>query len=218
MTLQKNDFIEIEFTGKLKDGEVFDSNIKKDLEKAGLKLDAKPFVFPLGQGMFLKGIDNFLVDKEVDKEYELEIQPEDAFGNRDAKLIQRMPMKIFMEHKINPIQGSVLNFDGRLAKILSVSGGRVMVDFNNPLSGKVVVYKLKVLRKIEEINDKINSLNNFLFKKTFKFDVQDKKLLMEVEKPLLDFVKLFSDKFKEIFGLELELKEAKEEKPKEEKK
>ncbi len=218
MTLQKNDFIEIEFTGKLKDGEVFDSNIKKDLEKAGLKLNAKPFVFPLGQGMFLKGIDNFLVDKEVDKEYELEIQPEDAFGNRDAKLIQRMPMKIFMEHKINPIQGSVLNFDGRLAKILSVSGGRVMVDFNNPLSGKVVVYKLKVLRKIEEINDKINSLNNFLFKKTFKFDVQDKKLLMEVEKPLLDFVKLFSDKFKEIFGLELELKEAKEEKPKEEKK
>ena len=33
MALKKKDFIEIEFTGKIKGGEVFDSNIKKDLEK-----------------------------------------------------------------------------------------------------------------------------------------------------------------------------------------
>jgi len=33
MTLKKGDFIEIEFTGKLKDGEIFDSNIKEDLKK-----------------------------------------------------------------------------------------------------------------------------------------------------------------------------------------
>ena len=33
MALQKKDFIEIEFTGKVKDGEVFDSNIKEDLKK-----------------------------------------------------------------------------------------------------------------------------------------------------------------------------------------
>ena len=33
MTLKKGDFIEIEFTGKLKDGEIFDSNIKEDSGK-----------------------------------------------------------------------------------------------------------------------------------------------------------------------------------------
>ena len=45
MTLQKNDFLEIEFTGKIKDGEIFDSNIKKDIEKAELKTPIKPFIF-----------------------------------------------------------------------------------------------------------------------------------------------------------------------------
>ena len=33
MTFKKNDFIEIEFTGKIKDGEVFDSNIPAELKK-----------------------------------------------------------------------------------------------------------------------------------------------------------------------------------------
>ena len=34
MAFQKNDFIEINFTGKIKDGVIFDSNIKEDIEKA----------------------------------------------------------------------------------------------------------------------------------------------------------------------------------------
>ena len=38
--LKKKDFIEIEFTGKTKDGEIFDSNTKEDLEKNMEKLAA----------------------------------------------------------------------------------------------------------------------------------------------------------------------------------
>ena len=63
MVLEKKDFIEIEFTGKtLNDGKVFDSNIKENLEKLHTghnhSIEAKPFIFALGQGMFLKGIDD----------------------------------------------------------------------------------------------------------------------------------------------------------------
>ena len=122
MALQKKDFIEIEFTGRIKDGEIFDSNIKEDLEKMNSKLEAKPFIFCLGEGMFLKGIDDFLIGKDIGK-YEVELTPEKAFGNRDSKLVQMMPMKVFIQHKINPVPGTVFNFDGRIAKILTVSGG-----------------------------------------------------------------------------------------------
>ena len=45
-------------------------------------------------------------------------------------------MKIFIQQKINPIPGVMFNFDGRIAKVLTVSGGRVMIDFNNPIAGK----------------------------------------------------------------------------------
>ena len=72
MTLQKNDFIEIEFTGKIRGGGIFDSNIKKDIEQAGLKTQSKPFVFSVGQGMFLKGVDDFLIGKELNKTYKIE--------------------------------------------------------------------------------------------------------------------------------------------------
>jgi len=207
MKLAKNDFIEIEFTGKTKDNEVFDSNIKDVAKTINPNIDAKPFVFCLGQGMFLKGVDDFLIGKEPGKEYKIELKPEDAFGKREPKLIQLVPMKIFVEQKVNPVAGAMFNFDGRIAKILSVSGGRVMVDFNNPLSGKEVVYDIKVLKKLEDLNEKIKSLNEFLFKQDLKFEVQEKNLLMQVEKQMKPFIEMFKDKFKEIFDLDLVVEE-----------
>ena len=210
MALQKNDFIEIEFTGKIKDGEIFDSNIKKDIEKATLKTPAKPFIFSLGQGMFLKGIDEFLIGKEPNKTYHIELSPEQAFGIRDPKKIQLIPMKIFKTHKVAPFPGALFNFDGKIAKVLSVSGGRVRIDFNNPLAGKEVEYDVKVLRKVQDINEKISAFNEFLFKKQFKFEIKDKKLILQVDKTLVKFIEMFKDKFKEIFDLELEVKEIKQ--------
>ncbi len=205
--LNKNDFIEVEFTGKVKDGEIFDSNIKEDIEKSGLKANAKPFIFCLGQGMFLEAVDNFLIGKEINKQYNLDLKAEEAFGKRNNEMIQLIPMSIFKQHKLNPFPGAMFNFDGKLAKILSVSGGRVRVDFNHPLAGKDVGYKLKVLRKIEDLNEKIDAMNEFLFRKKFDFEIKDKKLIMKVDKPLAKFVELFKEKYKDIFDLDLEVNE-----------
>lgn len=211
MKLQKSDFIEIEFTGKVKDGDIFDSNIKEDIKKAKLKLEPTPFIFSLGQGMFLKGVDDFLVGKEIG-EYEIELQPENAFGKRDSKLVQIIPMKIFHQQKINPFPGAVFNFDGKIARIISVSGGRVMTDFNNPIAGKVVNYKIKIKRKIDDQKEKIKSFINFLFKQDFDFEITDKKLIIKTPKQFSQFVPMFKDKFKEIFNLELEVQDVEEKK------
>lgn len=212
MSLKEKDFIEIEFTGKIQGGEIFDSNSKEDIEKAGLKAEAKPFIFSLGQGMFLKGIDDFLIGKEVGKKYHPKLIAENAFGKREADLVRLIPLNVFKQHKLNPIPGVMFNFDGRIAKILSVSGGRVRVDFNNPLAGKDVEYDLIVLRKLDDINEKIDSLNEFLFRKKFPFSINDKKIVMQVEKSFAQFVGLFKEKFKEILDLELEIKEIEEKK------
>lgn len=206
MALKKSDFIEIEFTAKIKDGEVFDSNIKEELQKLNSHAKAEPFIYSLSEGMFLEGVDNYLIGKEIG-EYKIELNPEKAFGKRESKLIQMIPMKVFKQHNVNPIPGSMFNFDNRAAKILTVSGGRVMVDFNNPLAGKDVIYNIKILRKVEDKNEKIKALNKFLFKKDFKFDVKDKKLILEVEKGMSKFIEMFKDKYKEILDLDLEVKE-----------
>jgi len=206
MTLNKKDFIEIEFTGRIIDGEIFDSNIKEDLKDANLKTEPKPFVFCLGEGMFLKGVEDFLIGKDIG-EYNIELTPDKAFGKRDANLVQMMPLKIFAEQNVNPVPGVMFNFDGRIAKILTVSGGRVMVDFNNPIAGKDVEYKVRVLRKVEDINEKTKALIDFLFKRDLKFEIKEKKLIIETEKPLKQFIEMFKEKFKEILDLDLEVKE-----------
>lgn len=209
MALQKKDFIEIEFTGKIKDGKIFDSNIKKDLEKTDLNVKAKPLIFCLGEGMFLEGIDDFLIGKDI-QEYEIELLPEKAFGNRDSKLVQMIPMKIFKEQKVNPVPGAMFNFDGKIAKILTASSGRIMVDFNHPLAGKTVVYDIKVLRKIDDLTEKAKALTEFFTKKDFKLEIKDKKLTIHADKKFSQFLILFKDKFKEILDLELEVEEVEE--------
>ena len=211
MKLKKKDFIEIDFTAKFKDsGEVFDSSLKSELQKLNPNAIAKPFIFSLGQNMFLKGVDNFLIGKTIEKfpiDYKIELTPKNAFGLRDPKLVQMIPMKVFKEHNINPLPGVSLNFDGKIAKILTVSGGRTMVDFNNPLAGKELVYEIKILRKIDDLNEKIRAFNDFLFKKDLKFKTENKKLILEVEKGLKSLIELFKDKYKDVLGLELEVKE-----------
>ena len=205
MTLKEKDFIEIAFTGKLQDGGVFDSNIQEELQKLNPKAKTKPFVFALGQDMFLKGVDEFLIGKDIGK-HKIELTPDKAFGKRDPKLIQMVPIKIFHAQQINPVPGYAFNFDGKVGKVLTVSGGRVIVDFNKPLAGKDIIYEINILRKVEDINEKIKSLNEFLFRQDLKFNVEDKKLNLEVEKRMVRFVEMFKDNYKNVLDLDLVVK------------
>ena len=220
MTLQKKDFIEIEFTGIIKDtGDIFDSNIKEELDKLhvsqGHKNDhsheTKPLIYCLGEGMFLGGVDDYLIGKEIGK-HKIELSSEKAFGKRQRELVRMIPIKVFFQHKINPVQGAALNFDGKMGKVLSVSGGRVLVDFNHPLAGKEVIYEINVKKIIQDIEEKIKAFNSFIFKQDFKFAVaqDNKKVIYEIpesDKQLKIFVGIFKEKFKEIFGMELEIKD-----------
>lgn len=204
MVLNKGDFIEIQFTGKIKDGAIFDSNRKEDLDKTNLNGHAKNFIFPLGEGMFIKGVDEFLIGKDIG-EHNIDLNPEDAFGKRDPKLIQTMPLKMFSQQKLNPIPGAVFNFDGKMAKVMTVSSGRVMVDFNNPMAGKNVEYKINVLKKVTDINEKVDALNDFFFRKTLEFNVDDKTLKLKVPKEMMPFIEMFKDKYKNTLGLQVEV-------------
>ena len=206
MDVKKNDFVEIEFTGKILDtGDVFDTNIKGDAEKSGLETkNIKPFVLSVGNKMLPTGFDLDLEGKEIGKDYFVECKPEDAFGKRNPQMVRMIPTKLFHEQKINPQRGMQITLDGQLVKVLSSSGGRTLIDFNNPLAGKKVSYDYKINKKITDLNEKINALQDFLFRRRFEFEVNDKKIVFEVGKEYEQFVKMFSDKFEELIGLKTE--------------
>ncbi len=207
MTVKKGDFIEIEFTGKVKSsGDIFDTNVKAVIEAEKLKIkEVKPFVLSVGNKMLPVGFDDDLEDKEIGKDYVVEIVPEKAFGKRDKSLVKMVPTKLFLEQNIKPERGMRLSLDGQMVKIISASAGRTLVDFNNPLSGKDVVYEYKINREVSDENEKINGLQDFLFQKRFDFEIKDGKIWFKIEKAVEPYMKMFADKFKEILGKDIEI-------------
>ncbi|MDH3353016.1 MAG: peptidylprolyl isomerase [Nanoarchaeota archaeon] len=205
MAINKNDFVELEFTGKISStNEIFDTNIEADAKEANIdSKDIKPFILSIGHKMLPKGLDNDLVGKEVGKSYVVEVKPEDAFGKRDPKMIRMIPTKLFHEQKIDPVRGMQLNLDGQLVRVLSSDRGRTLVDFNNPLAGKNVSYKYKINKVVTDQNDKIDALQEFLFRKKFDFDLKDKTITFKVDKQFEPFVKMIAPKFEEILGLKV---------------
>jgi FKBP-type peptidyl-prolyl cis-trans isomerase 2 len=214
MAIKKNDFIEVEFTGNITNtDEIFDTNIKADAEKGGLDIkNTKPFVLSVGHKMLPTGFDKDLEGKEVGKSYTVDIKPEEAFGKRNPQMVRMIPTKLFHEQKIDPQRGMQLALDGQLVKVLSSDRGRTLVDFNNPLAGKNVTYKYTINKIVEDEKEKIDALQEFLFRKVFDFDKKDKTVTFKISKELEPFVKMFAPKFEEILGLKVESKIV-EEKP-----
>ncbi|MEK6848449.1 MAG: FKBP-type peptidyl-prolyl cis-trans isomerase, partial [Nanoarchaeota archaeon] len=211
--LQKNDFIELEFVGKTQEGEIFDTNLKQEAEKIGLDIKTRPLVICLGESMILPVIDSFLIGKEGGNDYTLSLTPQESFGVRQRELVKIMPHSVFIKKDILPIQGQTYVFDTMLGKISAISGGRVTVDFNNPLAGKNVVYSLKIKKKITDIQEKAKTLVLAYFRFELPFEIKDKKIIFNVNAGFKPLIEHFKPKFLDILGLELEVIEKPVDKP-----
>ncbi len=158
--IKKGDLIELDFIGRFKEtGEVFDLTIEEVAKKEKLRSPENfkfgPMKAFIGSGQLLKGIDNKLIGSEVGSEQEFDLKAEEAFGKRSPKLIQLVSINKLKKHNLNPVVGMQLNVDGRVAIVRSVTGGRVILDFNHPFSGKEVHYWIKPVKVIKDIKEKV---------------------------------------------------------------
>lgn len=162
MAIKNDDFIEIEYTAKVKDtNEIFDTTDEKTAKDAGIYEKGQRFgavVICIGQGFLLKGLENELVGKEVGKEYEIPLGTDNAFGRKSAKLIQLVATNKFKVQGIMPQPGLQITIDGMFGTIKTVTGGRTLIDFNHPLAGQDVVYTVKILKHITNAKEKADGL------------------------------------------------------------
>ncbi len=220
MPIKQNDFVEIEYTGRIKEGNiVFDTTHENVAKEHGLpKAKYGPVVVVVGQGQLLKGLEEHLVGKEPGA-YKVELAPENAFGKKNAKLIQMVPTKRFLEQKIQPVPGLQLNIDGMVCTIRQVTGGRVMVDFNHPLAGKDVVYDVRISKIVTDKKEQLNAVLTMLLNisdAAISVDGGRAKIAFKQELPA-QLVPELQKKLKELTGVDAEFelpkKESVEKKP-----
>ena len=206
--LKENDFIEIDYVARIKDDGIFDltkEDIAKENKIYNKDYKYKPVIICLGKKDIINGLDKQLIGKDIG-EYKIEITPEEGFGKKDAKLIKLVPTKEFTKQNIRPMPRMQLNLDGFMGKILSVTGGRTLVDFNNPLAGKDLIYEVEIKRKVTDKQEQLQGFLNILFKDA-KVEIKDDEAMIEIrdinenmtkelEKEILDRIKIKKVNFK----------------------
>lgn len=206
--ISKGEFVEILFTGRV-NGKVFDSNIPEDLRELQAEDPEHPrkTILAVGERMLVPGLDDSLQEKQVGQEYKIKVSPKQGFGERDRNLVKTIPLSIFTQQNVSPKPGASLLMDNQLVRIITISGARVITDFNNPLAGKELEYKVIIKRKVQDIEEKASALFDFFFGRIPKFELKGDEILVEFPKKAEMLVNLFAEKFKKLLGKNLKLKE-----------
>ena len=183
--MEKGDWVKIDFTGMVKTtGEIFDLTSAEEAKKHGIfdpKKKYGPMLAILGAGMMMPGVEHQLMGMKHGDSAEFDVKPDKAMGPRRPELIKLFSMAKFMHEKITPFPGMWVNIDGRNAKVQSVAGGRVRVDFNHPLAGKELSYSVKIVEELKEPKMRTESLLDY-YGVDGKAEIMEKNVDIQVEK------------------------------------
>lgn len=130
--------VRVHYTGKLSDGQVFDSSV-----------DREPLEVKLGQGSLIPGFEKGLLDMEPNEKKTIVIVKEDAYGEKQKELFQTVP-KSELPAEIAPKVNMALmatNADGseRQLRVAEVNENDIVVDANHPLAGEDLTFELKLV-------------------------------------------------------------------------
>jgi peptidylprolyl isomerase len=189
MSLQKGDFIQIEYTAKIKEtNEIFDTTNEETSKKEHLHKEGEiyePKLIVIGEGWMLKPLDEAFQTMEPTKPATVEIPPDQAFGPRDPEKIKRVPLKQLLSKDITPAIGARIEYGGKNATIRSIGAGRVLLDFNPPLAGKTLIYEVTIQKKLETPPEKINALihRRIPIVEADKFKLTQKEKTLTIDMP-----------------------------------
>jgi len=188
MTLQKGDFILINYNAKVKEtNEVFDTTNDDVAKKEHLKKEGEnyePKLVVIGEGWLLKPLDEALTTMEVGTPTAVEIPAEKGFGPRDPEKIRRVHLRQLLEKQINPTIGARIEYQGKMATVRSIGAGRVLLDFNPPLAGRTLIYDVTPIKKLDSKEEKIAALIHRRIppveENKFKLNIQDQTINIDM--------------------------------------
>lgn len=136
--VKANDTVRVHYTGKLTDGQIFDSSLQRE-----------PMEVALGQGQLIPGFEKGLIDMAVNEKKTITIDKKDAYGEVDESLFQKIS-KSQLPEDIKPEVGMGLvgsNAQGQQQqfRVAKVEENDIILDANHPLAGHDLVFDLEVV-------------------------------------------------------------------------
>lgn len=159
MPFEKGDFLLVEYTVRVKEtGNIVDTTDANIAKQEKIYDEARvygPTLIVLGKGWFNPFVEEEIMKLNEGEEKVIEVPPEKAYGERDPGKVKVYSLREFTKKGYEVKVGDIIETDTGRGVVKSISGGRVVVDFNHPLAGKVLVYKVKVVKKIADAKEKL---------------------------------------------------------------
>lgn len=126
------------FSLTLEDGTVAEDSFNRE-----------PLEFIMGDGSLIEGLEITLYGLKAGDEQTVTLAPDQAFGLHDPENIHEMPLSDFSTDK-QPEENQIIAFttpagDEVAGTIKKISTDTALVDFNHPLAGHDLLYKVQIV-------------------------------------------------------------------------
>ena len=140
--VKEGDLVKVHYTGKLTNGEQFDSSVGRE-----------PLEFTVGAGQMIKGFDAAMPGMNPGEKKTINIAPEDAYGPRSEEAIIEFPKEnVPADMKLEP--GMPLTLSNQAGQpvpviVVEVKEEIVVLDANHFLAGQELVFDIELVEIAE---------------------------------------------------------------------
>ena len=120
-----------------------------------------PMVCVVGTGNLIPGFEAALQEAKVGKEVDIEIAPEEAYGEKDGTLVETISIDKLRRAVQDPNSlylGAPVTLNGRQGYLSYLAAGRARIDYNHPMAGKTLRYVFTVVKEVKGKDDKVLGL------------------------------------------------------------
>jgi FKBP-type peptidyl-prolyl cis-trans isomerase 2 len=136
--VKEGDVVKVHYTGKLVNGEQFDSSTGRE-----------PLEFTVGAGQMIKGFDAAMPGMNLGEKKTINIAPEDAYGVRSEEAIIEFPKEnVPADMKLEPgMQLTLSNQEGYPVPVVvvEVKDDVIILDANHFLAGQELVFDIELV-------------------------------------------------------------------------
>ena len=146
MKVSNDKVVSIHYLATDESGNIVDSNEGQE-----------PLEYLHGYNNILEGLENALTGLGEQEETKIILEPENAYGDYDSKLVFEVEKSQFSEDAGALDVGTMVqSSDGMELTVTKIEGNKVTLDANHPLAGKRLHFNVKIKKIREATSEEID--------------------------------------------------------------